>query len=127
MPDQTPWHGACFTAPTVIVSPGSFGLKPTTRGRLGFGKPASLTGSGSVKNAEGRYDMGKLTWAAYEPPTTEELVRRQEIRDRIERLSVRPLHDTVDLHSAKRVCVVDISGIIAVGILAAALVITLVR
>jgi hypothetical protein len=69
--------------------------------------------------------MGDLQWAAYEPPTAEELIKRQAIRDRIERLSVRPLRDTIGLSdNVRRVRVTDKSGMVAVVLLTAALAVT---
>jgi hypothetical protein len=35
-----------------------------------------------------------LRWAAYEPPTVDQLERRAFIRDRVEQLSIRPLRDS---------------------------------
>jgi hypothetical protein len=70
--------------------------------------------------------MGELQWAAYEPPTAEQLEKQQRIRDRIERLSVRPLRDTVSLDRDKYVKVGDWTGVVAVVLLAAALGVTLI-
>jgi hypothetical protein len=69
--------------------------------------------------------MGELSWAAYEPPTAEQLERRTHIRDNIERLSVRPLRDTLHLdNNVRRVRVTDKSGMVAVVLLTAALAVT---
>jgi len=68
--------------------------------------------------------MGELSWAAYEPPTADQLTKRQAIRDNIERLSVRPLRDTLELNTTRRIRVSDRSGLVAVVFLTAALVLT---
>jgi hypothetical protein len=68
--------------------------------------------------------MGELSWAAYEPPTADQLERQQKIRDRIERLSVRPLRDSGLLDNTRHVRVNAGSGAVFCAIMTALLVIT---
>lgn|GEM_PF-4444663 len=70
--------------------------------------------------------MGELKWAAYAPPTADQLERQQRIRDRIERLSVRPIRDTLgSVQDMKAVRVKDKWGLMFVAAMVALLAATL--
>ncbi len=62
----------------------------------------------------------------YDPPTADQLKRRQFIREKIELLSVRPLRDTLNLQeNIIRIRPSDRMALAAVVFLASALVVTL--
>jgi hypothetical protein len=65
-----------------------------------------------------------LRWACYQPPTADQLEKQQRIRDRIERLSVRPLRDSGLLDNTRHVRVGMGSGAVFCFVMTVLLVIT---
>lgn len=65
-------------------------------------------------------EKDNLRWAAYEPPTADQLERQQRIRDRVERLSVRPLQDSglLGFNEIRRIRAGSMSGAVFTVIMA---------